>query len=148
MAAHLVFGEDMPSCPACVRGGEILRDRWGCDRKAPAPVYATTCPRCAGFDEGCPEPDIDEETGENSGGCGGSGEAWQYRCPSSQVRADVWDVVRSYSLIESGMLPDEGGFYDQSAAFVDAVSVIGGERAKIEEERRAEAERKAKAGRK
>lgn len=136
MVAHLMFGEGLPRCPACVRGGESLRRTWGCDRAAPAPIFSMTCPRCSGHDADCPEPDFDLETGANRGGCGGMGEVHVYRCPASQVTQDAAEVARAYAHYESsGVLPDPGGLWDQAASLIDAFDIIGAERALLEEER-------------
>jgi hypothetical protein len=46
------------------------------------------------------------------------------RCPYAIVSARSLQAVQCASLVESGILPDGGGWLDQSAAMVDAMCEV------------------------
>ncbi len=129
-AVHLAYGDAPARCPAC-RTSDELRMRWGCDSKAPAPVFSRTCPRCSGADMECER-------------CNGSGVDVVYRCPTSQIGPNAMNVMHAYQWSEKGVLPGPGGWTDQSAILLDAFSVIGSERYCIAESERRSREAKAK----
>jgi hypothetical protein len=89
-------------------------------------VFGPTCERCDGSK-------LDPDTGESCQLCEGRGDKWVYRCPASQMTVETNALVRMWGPYQNGLLPDEGGVYDQSACFVRAMGVLATEKAAIEE---------------
>lgn len=56
--------------------------------------------------------------------CENHGSIQFFRCKSTYFDASHTDVVRSFLLLEKGVLPDAGGWADQAAQWVDAVTVV------------------------
>ncbi len=133
-AVQLAYGDTEARCPKCRgAGSDHLRGLWGCDKRAGAPVFARTCPRCSGYNNECTL-------------CNGSGTEQVFRCAPSQIDANVADAFRAYNMLERGHMPQSGGARAQSAIFMDVVSLIDSERAAIDEEERKSRERKGAKG--
>lgn len=66
--------------------------------------------------------------------CASTGRIEFRRCRSTWYGQEHLDVVRSVAMLEHGVLPVSGGWTDQAAPWVDAVSVVQSE---IEDYRRA-----------
>jgi hypothetical protein len=58
------------------------------------------------------------------------------RCPNSHASDDVAEALSGYHMLESGILPNAGGWSDQPELFARACDVINAERSTIERERR------------
>lgn len=50
-------------------------------------------------------------------------------CPRKAVKPASWDWIRLWHLFQQGHLPYAGGIMEQPARFMDAMEVIGGEKA-------------------
>ncbi len=121
-ATHLAIGDCPTRCGAATcgaPGAEQLRRDWGCDEPAPNPTIEIACPRCSGHDPDCPR-------------CV-RGIRRLYRCGQFYLNG-VGDVLRAYSMVELGILPDPGGWVDQSAALIDAFDLIRAERGRVQQE--------------
>jgi hypothetical protein len=111
---------NFPDCEKC--RDPDLRVQWGCDSPSERCVFRTTCSVC------------------NGGGCGGCEEGYveHHRCPTAILREAAADLpalrtaLSAYSLFsEHGVLPrPDRGLHLQSAQFVQACDVFGGERAR------------------
>lgn len=126
----------MPDCGKC-RGpaSAVLRPLWGCDGPAchagePVDVFDVTCSWCLNVPEKraqCLE-------------CKGTGAINHNRCPMALLRENedgdavqMW--MRTYALFDQrGVLPDDGGWEDQSALFVRFVHIVDHERSQWEGE--------------
>ena len=130
----------MPECPTLCGGpgaaletlpdaAQEIRERYGCDRKCDTPHIAIRCPRCSGVGgagcdyEGCKDDDAPV------------GMIAQYRCPNSQVNANIAEGFRHWDWHNSrNMPPVPGGLLDQAAGFVDLVETIDSEQGKCRAE--------------
>lgn len=56
-----------------------------------------------------------------------------HRCPFSMLDRVHHDVCRAVGMHEAGILPFEGGWYQQSATFIDALELVSGELARYRE---------------
>jgi hypothetical protein len=117
------IGDALPDCAKC-RKPEFaeLRVTWGCDRPAEDPVFSITCSKC---DPDDPDPDCAK--------CDGTGAIKHYRCMTKTIAegdsAACWGFIRSFQMMEgNGILPDSGGWYDQTSMFADACSILRAER--------------------
>lgn len=84
--------------------------------------FRISCSRCLGTRDDCAR-------------CSGTGLVWIEEKPSSYIgqRRDVWHFMDAYIQLHSRqILPQEGGWLDQSAAFVDAVRIADQERGRLE----------------
>ena len=45
-------------------------------------------------------------------------------CPYKKVKRKHYRMIQAASLIESGILPDAGGYYDQAACFTRAAALV------------------------
>lgn len=99
-------------------------------------VFGPTCERCDGGKRlpGGALCDL----------CDGKGDRYIYRCPSSQLDAEGAALLRMWAPYQNGILPDEGGMYEQSACFVHAMAVLGAEKAAIEDLERPKGKGKGK----
>ena len=89
-----------------------MRREWGCDEPTTEPqAELTPCPACNGKDAECPR-------------CDGSNRMPVYRCPNTLVKQQHLDVVQQVALMESGVLPDAGGWMEQAATFTAAYPIV------------------------
>lgn len=128
MAAILAYApKELPqTCARCKIPEEAdTRKAWGCDAEQPDPVQWIGCVECDGHDQDCAH-------------CFGSGQTALYRCPWATVQANpnLFECVRYANLVETGILPSGGGLRDQAAVFVDGMTRVLKDKAKIEEELR------------
>jgi antirestriction protein len=107
------------------------RAEWGCDEDAAVPTVTITCSKCSGTKAGCDA-------------CDGSGEERLYRCARHYMTHDISVLNDVVSFSEHGMLPDEGGTFDQAATCVESLGVFRTEIARIQEESRRLAKKKGK----
>lgn len=56
------------------------------------------------------------------------------RCPLKMVSNDVLPVLEVYNIFRLGILPNSGGWFDQSAKFTQAAMILLSEDAKISKE--------------
>lgn len=112
------------SCRVCRKpGNDDLRARWGCDEPTPYPQFLLDCPTCEGKHAECDD-------------CRGIGRIEYRDCPFRHVTQRELDVCTAAVLIEqTGILPASGGWFEQSAVFLDAVSIVLREKAKYDEAR-------------
>ena len=122
------------------------RIAWGCDAPAAGPVFEVTCSACsgAGYAEG---------SDGACAACNGSGLFKFDRCPSAALgetplweRASLDHLLRSYLQFDSRhVMPEVGGYSDQSAYWCTAVDLIDSERGRLDAllEDKQERERKA-----
>ena len=111
------------------------RARWGCDGPCdPSLRYRIDCVRC-------PPTRPRKQCRE----CHGTGYIEYDRCPFQVVPDDVWDICTSADLLQNSILPGEGGFADQAAKWLDAVTFVLREKAQWDERKRETARRKAEA---
>lgn len=124
------------SCLQCATGTDDAarrRAEWGCDADTSAEQLVVPCWTCVGGVADCRT-------------CSGEGQVPVHRCPNRFVTADTEAACRGAVLMESGLLPGSGGWLDQSATMLDAMTVAGAalrhwrdvnaERARREAERR------------
>lgn len=106
-------GDFEQSCLRC--GDPDLRQRWGCDTPTEEPQFwMGPCVWCAGHDEHCTH-------------CAGHNRIPFHRCPHKLATREFIDVVQSVALVEQGVLPDEGGWFDQATTFVQAFNMVSNE---------------------
>lgn len=116
------MGEIAAACPRCRLAPE-LRAQWGCDEPSTIGAYwFMRCPRCDGFDQACEL-------------CRGGGRAGMDRCPPSMVTRDAGRVMDVYAAYKNGVLPDPGGWYQQTALFGRVIRVVESEVSFIREAR-------------
>ncbi len=77
--------------------------------------------------------------------CGGDREP-VFRCPASHHTPEIDAAFLAMDWAEAGVLPVAGGLLEQSASFVQFVSIVQAERAAIEREERARSERRKEMG--
>jgi hypothetical protein len=91
------------------------RKRWGCDGPSKDPVLELEpCPFCRGELETCPE-------------CGGANRIPIFDCPNKLVELWHQEYVTAALMVDKGILPDSGGWYEQSAKFVEAYPLLSSE---------------------
>jgi len=56
--------------------------------------------------------------------CESHGSIQFFRCRSTHFDASHTDVIRSFFMLEKGVLPDAGGWADQASQWVEAVQVV------------------------
>lgn len=112
-----------------------MRERWGCDGPAETPAYEILCPTCDGTREAvrtglrgekrggpcstCEPAQHIEGTAIGELGENGEGLYRVNRCPVSIATPDVTRAYEARQVFQaSGVLPVEGAWLDQSAAFV------------------------------
>lgn len=105
------------NCRTCPPGRRVWR---GCEVPSERPILRITCPHCLGA--GCEE-------------CR-QGRFEVFRCPGRTVPRIAWELCRDLGLLESGILPGEGGWLDQPQTWVDALDLLASERAAYREEER------------
>jgi hypothetical protein len=111
------------------------RERWGCDSEATEPVVELSpCPACSGAREACWL-------------CDGTNSLTYHRCPNVLVTKRELDLVRAAAMVEQGVLPDPGGWLQQSAPFVAAYPIIVHEIRRWQDVAEEEARRRAEAKR-
>ena len=88
-------------------------------------VFGPTCERCNGG-----KVDAD---GRDCDLCEGRGDRYLYRCPASLLTHDAAALLRMWGPYQNGIMPDEGGLYDQSACFVHGMAILASEKAAIED---------------
>lgn len=64
------------------------------------------------------------------------------RCPARFYRGAVASAVGAALQAREGLLPAEGGLFDQTAAFVAVCRIVDGELARVRDEEREAAEAK------
>lgn len=69
-----------------------------------------------------------------------------YRCPASHATPEIAAAFTALDWVEAGVLPVAGGLLDQSASFVQFVSIVAGERLAIEHEEKARSARRKEMG--
>lgn len=99
-----------------------------------------TCGRCGGAGAGL----VDGRKVE-CGRCRGEGSIKLTRCPSFYEEAWQEEFFEAYSFLESGILPDAGGFQDQTADFVQVVRAIRDQKAECDRQEEEGRKRLAKA---
>ncbi len=108
-----------------------LRRAWGCDEPTTEPqAELTPCPECNGKDEECPR-------------CDGTNRMPVFRCPNALVTREHIAFVQQVALLESGILPDEGGWVEQAATFTAGFPIVQRELTHWREVAREQAARKA-----
>lgn len=107
----------------------------GCDEDTASPQAVITCPACYGAKTGCSH-------------CNETGRVEYHACPRRVMDADTMEFVRVASMVECGILPNGGGWCDQTNAFTQAYyhfSIVSSEQTKARIDREAkQRERKAK----
>jgi len=96
-------------------------------------VFWRTCTACGGL--GDPACKV----------CSGDREP-VYRCPASHATLEISAAFTALDWVEAGVMPVAGGLLDQSATFVQFVSIVTAERAAIEREERVRGERRKEMG--
>lgn len=108
-AALLAPGGLEPNCSLC--HDPANRTKWGCDQPAPLPVVdISPCPFCGGADDKCPD-------------CHGTNHIGIHTCPRKLIQPIHTEMVMATLRVEEGILPDQGGWNDQSATFCRAYEV-------------------------
>lgn len=121
-AVHAAYGLQAARCPKCRE--PALRERWGCDKPAAAPVYQSSCHACFGTTLDC-------ET------CGGHGKLMFDRCPSARASRFAREVVSLLGMVkDKGVLPAAGGYGDQPARLMSLIEVAWMEANRLEEAQR------------
>lgn len=88
---------------------------WGCDAPADEPVFwLDPCPSCGGKRLDCQA-------------CDGTNRMPVFRCPQKLATARHRDVLLAALRVESGILPDPGGWQDQANTFVEAFPIAQAE---------------------
>lgn len=54
------------------------------------------------------------------------------RCPYKMLSQKHARILQATSLVESGILPETGGWLDQAAAFTQAATVVSAERSQVD----------------
>jgi hypothetical protein len=136
------LGGPTVKCPSgCSRAkpedARELRAQLGCDAPVVGGVkrrgaFWTPCWRCAETCDESRKPD-GVELGAPGATCH-SGQAWFKRCPTYYMdRAPwVWGVLQGLRMWKRGVLPREGGYLDQSPAFLDAVESLLAHQGRLE----------------
>jgi hypothetical protein len=68
-----------------------------------------------------------------------------YRCPGALKSQYARELVFVHGLFDQGVLPFNGGLFDQPSKMIDAMSLIAGLKSEHYEDLRKKAEKKAKA---
>lgn len=104
------------SCQQCrhPEHGPERRKQWGCDEPTEWEQLVADCVVCSGKSETCSH-------------CNGEGKVRYYRCPNTLLKRDAADVCRAALMFEQGVLPVGGGWAEQSAPFIDALSIARSE---------------------
>ena len=113
IAVAAAYGRIQQSCKVCTIDAEetrSLRRLWACDETATHEVARIPCPWCVG--DGC------ERCGDGTIGL--------RDCPQRLLRetAGIGVALRASAMIERGLLPVAGGYADQSATLLAAVSIV------------------------
>lgn len=59
---------------------------------------------------------------------------WMFsRCPLKLITVETRDVIRAYSMMKLGFLPNEGGWLDQPGKLIDAFEILEREVQKAQE---------------
>jgi len=120
-------GKPLPDCSRCRRpDAKSERKAWGCDAPAKRTVFVTGCSRCFGGGDDCPDCD--------------DGLIAHDRCPTAVIesypdtqRRAAGRAIRAYIQLDSrSVLPNAGGFEDQSPQFAQIVDVVDHERGRWE----------------
>ena len=77
--------------------------------------------------------------GGRASGCKECKSGWMpiNRCPLEVIGPEAWDLVELAELtLEHGLTPVAGGMLDQTACFLDAMKLIGPDRAHLKKELR------------
>jgi hypothetical protein len=120
-------GKPLPDCGRCRRPDSVNeRKAWGCDAPTKKAVFVTSCSRCFGGDPDCADCE--------------DGLIEYHRCPSAvaetfsaKQRRAAGRAVRAYIQLDSrSVLPNAGGFEEQSPQFAQIVDVIDHERGRWE----------------
>ena len=120
---QLAYGEKIPDCTRCKKSEE-LREEYGCDAPARAPVFYVTCSTCWG--SGCAACE--------------EGSFPLHRCPGKLVEGRS-DVQRTFWHLQQEELPSAGGLADQAGTFLEARRIYQHERGVIDRERAEKEER-------
>lgn len=123
LAFRLTMGRYRVSCvPGSHTSSPSERTAWGCDERAPAPVF--------------PDP--------RTGDFFVSKQFDTHRCPACQVGWEWMDLVSTWGIFggqeQRGPMPLDGGWLDQMKWFADAHSILASERMRYLEARRKEME--------
>lgn len=94
------FAQDCRQC-----GDPATRSSWGCDEETALPVASIQCFACDG------SIDCDH--------CNGSGSIDLHRCPNQIADDRMRDILAAAGMVECGVLPQDGGWRDQAATFVE-----------------------------
>lgn len=128
-------GDFEQSCLRC--DDASLRARWGCDTRSTEPQFwLGPCIWCHGHDETCTH-------------CAGHNRIAFHRCPHALATPQLVAVVQSVALMEQGVMPDAGGFYDQATTWVQAFGLVSNEIARTrarQQERAAQRARQQQRG--
>lgn len=60
---------------------------------------------------------------------------WHYRCPLKLISSISWEYLQAYRFYKMGLLPNGIIYQNESKKYLDAMMIIEGEFAKIEEEK-------------
>jgi len=117
-------GDFVQNCRSC--GDASLREQWGCDKPTEEPQFwLGPCVWSHGHDENCQH-------------CQGHNRIAFHRCPHALATRKHIDVVQTVALVEQGVLPEPGGWFDQPTTWVQAFSLVSNEmqrtRARIQEQ--------------
>ena len=117
-------------CRQCVHSNS-LREQWGCDAPTVEPLFwMNPCPWCAGTTDDCDH-------------CSGEGRIGVHRCPNTMATSKHLELVGAVVMVEQGILPDPGGWQDQSSLFVQAYPLIASEVNKMRNSIQEQATKKA-----
>lgn len=112
VAVTLAFGKTPIACgQGCQRPD--FRSRFGCDSATREPVWYLPCYECDGKprDEPCKL-------------CRGLARLPMHRCPSKSSSVEASEMLRAALAYGEGVLPNAGGLFDQSHAFVTLLPLV------------------------
>ena len=132
-----------PTCDLCMDPANAgLREEWGCDSDAQAPVFTTSCWLCEGrrfldVREPCPECMVDGEP---------TGEWERLRCPNRSLKPLVAGLSREFQLAyDRGIFPGDRGPLGQPTLWDSLFRLYAGERNRLAKERAQERDTKRQA---
>ena len=56
------------------------------------------------------------------------------RCPAKMITRQSYEYILAHNMLQNGLLPNAGSYLEQSAKYLEAMSVIDGELAAMREE--------------
>lgn len=111
------------SCAVCRNPDQKQkRKEWGCDGPT-GTALSITCPMCDGNTPSCDE-------------CGGTARIPFRDCPNRVLTPEHFDVVRTATLMECGVMPTNHGWLDMPQSLMQALQIVARERRRIEDAKR------------